>query len=271
MTQRYQTGLLAAWNDITEGARMWRSWWLLAWQQVRSQYRRTVLGPWWISIQRAVFIAGLALLFGVLMKQEMRTFVPFVAVGFMTFQFLVSAIIGGTTVITGNAAVIKGSSMPLSVLSYRSVAVYIIQFGHDCVVLVVVLLAFRVHLNWTLALAPLALVMLVANAFAFNLWLGPATARYRDLGPLITSFTSVLFFFTPIFWRAQDVSGHQRSVLTGWNPLTYLMEALRGPLIGMPFDQSMWIGATTATIANVVIGLWVFSQTRLELPYWVQS
>ena len=67
MTQRYRPGFRAALDDLADGLHLWRSWWLLSWQQVRSQYRRTVLGPWWISIQRAIFFAGLSLLFGVLM------------------------------------------------------------------------------------------------------------------------------------------------------------------------------------------------------------
>ncbi len=271
MTQSYRPGFRAALDDLASGLHLWRSWWLLSWQQVRSQYRRTVLGPWWISIQRAIFFAGLSLLFGVLMKQDMRTFVPFVAVGFMMFQFMVTSINSGTTAITGNAAQFKGSSMPLSVLAFRTVAVNLIQLGHDAVVLVIVLVGFRVHVNWTLLLAPLAIALLVLNALAFALWLGPSNARYRDLSPLITSVTGILFFFTPIFWRTQDISARQRSVLTGWNPLTYLLETVRGPLIGMPFDGVMWAGALAVTVANVAVAFWVFSKTRLELAYWVQS
>lgn len=42
---RSARGAKAAWRDLSEGARQWPLWWMMAWQQVGSQYRRTVLGP----------------------------------------------------------------------------------------------------------------------------------------------------------------------------------------------------------------------------------
>jgi hypothetical protein len=59
-------------------------------QAIRSQYRRTYLGPWWLTVQQIIFVAGLSLLFGTLMGRDLKTFVPYVAVGFIAFNWMMA-------------------------------------------------------------------------------------------------------------------------------------------------------------------------------------
>ncbi|MEZ5117538.1 MAG: ABC transporter permease [Candidatus Nanopelagicales bacterium] len=268
---RYQGGLRAAWQDLTEGARQWPLWWLLALQQVKSQYRRTVLGPWWMTIQMAAFVAALSLLFGALMGRDMQTFVPYVAVGYVFFSFLSGTFISGSTAFTANAGTIKGSPAPLSTFVYRGVAVNLIQLAHDFVVVVIILIVFRVTPTWELVLFPLGLLFVVVNAVAFGLWLGPLTARYRDVGQVVQALVRILFFLTPIFWNPSDLSSQQRALLAAWNPFAYLLAIVRSPLLGMPVEMLVVLGTLVVTVLNVVGGFFGFAASRRSVPYWVQS
>ena len=91
-------------------------WWGLTWQAIKSQYRRTYLGPWWITVQQVIFVAGLSLLFGFLLKQDLKTFVPYVTIGFIAFTWMTGMIPGGATSITNNGAAIKTAPGPLSII-----------------------------------------------------------------------------------------------------------------------------------------------------------
>ena len=44
--------LKSGFADIGRGMRSTPIWWTLTWQAIRSLYRRTYLGPWWMTIQR---------------------------------------------------------------------------------------------------------------------------------------------------------------------------------------------------------------------------
>src|SRR4029077_6200806 len=46
----------AATSDLREGLRRWRSWTYLSVENVKNRYRRTVLGPWWLTIQMGGFV-----------------------------------------------------------------------------------------------------------------------------------------------------------------------------------------------------------------------
>ena len=256
-------------KDIRAGLKRWPVWWTLTWQAIKSQYRRTYLGPWWITVQQVIFVAGLSLLFGFLLKQDLKAFVPYVTIGFIAFTWMTGMIGGAATSITANGAAIKTTPGPLSTFALTNFAGNTIQFANDAIVIVAVIIIFQVPLTWTVVLVPFALALIALNGIAGGLWLGPLVARYRDVGQIVNSIVRVLFFFTPIFWVTTDVTNAQLAVLAGWNPLAYLLELLRGPLLGQSPTAAVIIGAMAFTIANCLIGLVYFGRTRDRLAYWL--
>ena len=255
--------------DINRGTRHWPIWWSLTLQQVRSAYRRTRLGPWWITAQMIVFVAGLSLLFGTLLHQELATFVPYVTAGFISFSWMTGMIQGGATCLIDNASAIRTVPGPMSNYALRNLAGNTIQFGHDAIVIIAVIVIFRVPLTWSVVFVPLAVLAICINGIAIGLWLGPVVARYRDVGQIVTSIVRVLFFFTPVFWVATDITHKQLTLLAGWNPLAYLLEFFRAPLLGQNPSQLAMTGVTVITIINILLGVLTFSRTRNRIAYWV--
>jgi len=256
-------------RDIRAGLKRWPVWWTLTWQSIKSQYRRTYLGPWWITVQQVIFVVGLSLLFGLLFKQDLQTFVPYVTIGFIAFTWMTGMLQGGANTIVQNGAAIKTTPGPLSVYALRNFAGNTIQFAHDSIVIVAVLIIFQVQVTWTIVLVPVALAVIALNGIAIGLWLGPVCARYRDVGQLVNSLVRILFFFTPIFWVTTDLSNAQIAALAGWNPLAYFLQFLRAPLLGEPLTTAIVLGTFGFTAANCLIGLVHFSRTRDRLAYWL--
>ncbi|MEI6363438.1 MAG: ABC transporter permease [Actinomycetes bacterium] len=244
-------------------------WWSLSVQAIRSQYRRTYLGPWWITVQQVIFVVGLSLLFGTLLNQDKQTFIPYVTIGFIAFSWMTSMMTGGANSIISSGPTIKTSPGPLSLPALRNFAMATIQFLHSAVVIVVVMIIFQVPVGWPIVLAPLGLLVITVNGIALGLWLGPLAARYRDVGPIVVSLSSVLFFFTPIFWTTDDLSRQQIAWLAGWNPFAYLLEFFRSPLLDQWPTVAVCLGTAGITVANVLGGVLHFSRTRERLAYWL--
>ena len=66
----------AAVSDIREGLRRRRSWSYLAVENVKNRYRRTVLGPWWLTLQMVILIVGLSIVFGQLLNTDLEASCP---------------------------------------------------------------------------------------------------------------------------------------------------------------------------------------------------
>ncbi len=259
----------AALGDFTEGLRRRRSWTYLAVESIKNQYRRTVIGPWWLTLQTAAYVGGLAVLFGSIFRQPLEDFVPYVAAGFIGFSLLAGLTRQGAEIFVNNAAIIKSTRQPLSVLVFQAVTVELLQFFHNLLILAVLLAVGIIPLTWTLLLVLPAVVVAAVNGVAIGLWLGPTVARFRDVGPFVSSILQVMVFFTPIFWRVDSLHPDSRSLLVGWNPFAYLLGIFRDPLLGGPLDAATYAGAAALTAANVLLAALVFSRNRSRLPYWV--
>ena len=259
----------AAAGDVAEGIRRWRSWTYLAVESVKNQYRRTVIGPWWLTLQTAAYVFGLAILFGAIFHRPLDEFVPYVAGGFIGFQLLAGLTRQGADVFVNNASTLTSTRQPLSVLVFRAAMVELLQFGHTLVIVGAFVAVGLVPLSLKLLLVVPAVLIILLNGLAVGLWLGPTVARFRDVGPFVTSILQVMMFFTPVFWRVDEIHPDSRNALVGWNPFAYLLGLFRDPLLGDFPSALTWTGVAAVTAANVILAFWVFARTRSRLPYWV--
>lgn len=259
----------AARGDIREGLRRWRNWSYLAVENVKNRYRRTVLGPWWLTLQMGLYVLGISLVFGHLLHTSLRTFLPYVALGFIAFSLLSGLTRAAADVFLTGSSSMKSTPQPLSSLVLRDVAVEFIHFAHNIVLYVVFVAAGLVPLSPKMLVALPILVLIAVNGLFMGLWLGTAVARFRDVQPFVMSILQVLIFFTPVFYRLNNLSSGLKNALLVWNPFTYLLSAFRAPLIGAPLSPSFYIGSAIVTALNVAVGLAVFTRTRSRLPYWV--
>lgn len=259
----------AAFGDIAEGVRRWRSWTYLAVEQMKNQYRRTVIGPWWLTIQTAAYVAGLAILFGKIFHQPLNDFVPYVAGGFIVFTLLSGLTRTAADTFVASASTLKSTRQPLTMLVFQAITVEVLQFFHNMLIVVVFVLIGIVPITPYLLLIVPAFFLIILNGVTLALWLGPTVARFRDVGPFVGSILQVMIFFTPIFWQLDSLHPDSRTYLVGWNPFAYLLGIFRDPLLGAPPSVMTYIGAAVLTAVNVLLALVVFSRYRSRLPYWV--
>ncbi|MCH7539362.1 MAG: hypothetical protein IH999_03010 [Proteobacteria bacterium] len=58
--------------DIAAGIRSWRLWTAWAWIDTRQRYRRSVLGPFWITLSLGAWIVGLGVVFSILFGMKLE-------------------------------------------------------------------------------------------------------------------------------------------------------------------------------------------------------
>lgn len=268
MTLQYQSGVYPALEDLKSGLNYRSAWLQFSKIQIENKYRRTVLGPLWISIQRGIFIVGLTFIFGSITSRPTEDFLPYVAAGFIIFGLITSTLNNSAVMYTTNPAFLRSSGMPVSILHYRQLATLLIQFLHDALVLISVFIITGIT-QTNLILSICGFALLVINLYSMSLWIAPLSTKYRDVVPLIQSLSSILFFATPIFWKIEDIGEGTRTFFVHWNPFSYLLEIVRSSLLGMPIQSTTWLIAAGVTLLNIVIGFGVFAFSRNRIRYWM--
>src|SRR5437764_964951 len=95
------------------GGRRRRSWSYLAVENVKNRYRRTVFGPWWLTLQMVILIVGISIVFGHLLNADLRTFLPYVGLGYIVFMLLSGLTSSAAGVFIAGSSTLKSTRQPL--------------------------------------------------------------------------------------------------------------------------------------------------------------
>lgn len=257
----------AALFDLVKGARSFHLWGLLGWQDIRRRYRRSMIGPFWLTISMGILVAALSILYGALLKVDLEAYAPFLALGFITWTLISGFINGGCTAFTDAGSIIKQADLPLSVHVYRVVWRDLIIFFHNAAIFVVVAVIFSIWPGWTGFLVVPGLVLLCLNGVWMGLLFGLVSARFRDIPPVMDSIVRIFFFVTPIIWMPELLPG--RTVLLDFNPFFHYVELVRAPLLGQVPQLASWLAVLGMTLGGWLAALIMFRNYRRRVAYWV--
>ena len=264
-----------AFADLAGGWEQRELWGHLGWQDIKQRYRRSVLGPIWISITMAVTAIALGILYAGLFQNDLSVQLPNILVGFIIWGFISGCITEGAEVFTSNVGLITHLPAPLSVHVYRLVWRQTLFFLHNLVVYAVMLIVFPQHLHWTDLAAVPAFGLLVLNGAWAALLFGIVTTRFRDLTPITQSVVQLAFFMTPIVWIYQEFLNSpnpaiaERARLAELNPFLHFVEILRRPMLGQDQEPRFWIVVLVITVVGWALTLVVLRRYRARVSYWV--
>lgn len=253
--------------DGVEGARLWQVWGLLGWQDIRQRYRRSRIGPFWLTISMGVMVGSLGLLYAGLFKLPVADYLPFLAIGFIVWGLISALITDGCSAFISAEGTIKQVRMPLSIHVYRVVWRNLIIFAHNIVIFVVVAVIFSIWPGWAglLALPGLALVCL--NGLWAGLLLGLVSARFRDVPQIVASVVQVAFFLTPIIWKPELLP--ERAHVLVLNPFYHFVRLVREPLLGQVPGALSWLFVLGVTVAGFAVTFAMYRRYRWRIAYWV--
>jgi ABC-type polysaccharide/polyol phosphate export permease len=257
-------------SDLIQGLRMWRIWMALAWQDISIRYRRSVIGPLWITLSMAITVYSMGFLYARLFHIELNQYFPYLVSGMLCWTLIQSLITEGVDTFLIAGSLIRQVKLPLTFHIHRMCARNFIVSAHNVLVMVPIYLFFyhSKGLIWTLPILILNLVLVYINAIFITNILAMLCSRYRDMGQVIKSLLQVLFFLTPVMWDPSSLSvKFQRIILL--NPLYEFIQLIRMPLMGqIPslINYSMVLGFT---LLGGYIHFWMFARYRSRIVYWL--
>lgn len=111
------------------------------------RYRRSVLGPFWITIATGTTAVAMGGLYSKLFKLELSEHLPYVTLGLIIWNLINASILEGAEVFIANEGLIKQLPTPLSVMSPGGRQM--ILFGHNIVIYVVIAMIYPKPWQWT--------------------------------------------------------------------------------------------------------------------------
>lgn len=254
-------------SDIRRGWQARELWGTMGLHDVRQRYRRSVLGPFWITISMGVMVAALGLLYGRIFGIELHDYLPFLACGFVIWGMISGLILDGTRAFISSDSLMRQLSAPVSIYVYRSVWSNLITLAHNIWIFVLVAIWFQVSPGWSMLLAIPGLFLLLVNGLWVGLLLGLLSARFRDIPLIVASIVQVMFFITPVIWKPSMLPG--RALFLDLNPFYHLVEIVRAPLLGQAPNLENWMAVLLITALGWGLTLFFYTAYRWRVAYWV--
>lgn len=266
LDERRQFARWARW-DILAGLGLWNMWGRQSWNEVRRRYRRTLLGPMWVTVSLIIFAVAMSFIWASLFKLSVTEFLPFLLSGLLSWGLISGSIGESCTVLLGGEALVKSRQFPYSSLVFVVLARNTVIFGHNLIGYVLIALMCGVSFGWSTLLLIPGTVLVLLNCGWICIAVAIFCLRFRDFPQLIASLLQIAMFVTPVFWNASQLQG-KRAVIVDANILHHLIEIIRQPLLGKTAAPLSYLVCAVCAVVGWLFAYWLFARKRHRLAYW---
>ena len=259
----------------SSGGASWRS--LHRWKHVRDllreliardiklRYRGSLLGIAWTLLNPLAELLVLLFVFGTVFRVDIPNFGAYLFTGLLVYGWFQNSLNLATGAIVGNRELVRRPGVPSVILPIVTVASNLVHFVLSLPILFGLLILSGVHITS----AVLALPLLIAIEFVFIAGLSYPVATihvwFRDTQHVLRVALQLLFYLTPIFYKAESVPAAIQPVYR-LNPMAPLVDAYRAVLIEgrWPARASM-LSLTVISLVALLVGVTWFRRARHRL------
>jgi homopolymeric O-antigen transport system permease protein len=251
-------------------------------RELRSRYKRTVLGWTWSLLNPLSALAIYWVVFGYFLKIQppvgvpsgLHSFALFLLCGLIPWNFFSNGLNAGLGSLVGNGNLIKKVYFPRELLVVSSIASVAVTMLIELGVLAAILLLVG---NFVLPWIPVVVVLVAIQAvfvLGIALVLAVGNVYFRDMQHLIAIALQVLFYATPIVYPISYVPdtatilGVQLPLgdLSRLNPLVVFVGAFRDVMYDLRWPPLLDFAYLILwAVALFGLGMWVFARLDRRL------
>jgi ABC-2 type transport system permease protein len=238
----------------------------LAQRDLKSRYKKSVLGWLWSLINPAVTLGIYTVVFGVFLGAEApvagngttQSFALYLFCALVAWNFFSGTINTLIANFASSGGLLTRTYFPPECPMISGLLITALQAGLETLILVGFMVILG-NVSWTFVLGIPVLFLLGLNAFGLGLILGLGNVRFRDVGYLVGIGLQVVFYATPIVYPIAIVPENFQKILR-LNPLTHFADGMRHAFytLDMPTAQNWFVMVGSAAL-SLGFGWWIFS------------
>jgi lipopolysaccharide transport system permease protein len=260
---------LLGFMDIIKSLTNWRLIHIIGIQDILSRYKRSLLGAFWITLNTAVMILALGLIFSNLFNQPIKDFLPYLSIGLIIWGFITAVLVEGCDAYINSESIIKQINLPIFTYLAKSIWKNVIILIHNISIIPIILLLCGQSLAWYSLLSVIGCVLLIVNLSWMIILLSIICSRYRDVTQIIQNILQVSFYLTPIVWKSSQISDIEKLYFLKFNLFEVYLIPIRDPLIGIHVDTSIWLINILIALFGWLLSIYSLGLNKRKIPYWV--
>ena len=262
-----QTQRSLAIDDLTTGILSWRLSQFLAWQDIKQRYRRSTLGPFWLTLSFGIQMLAMGLLSSFLLGGSIQKALPYVCAGMLFWTMITQIVTEGAALFVAASRFITQIKCPLTVFLMQTIWRNGIVAAHNATIYIIIAGILVVVPGSSILLWPFGFLLDILCVSWIALVAAVVSARYRDVPLIIQNILTIVFWFTPLMYFPEQLGS--KRFLADYNPLTHLIALVREPLLGGTPTTSDWLVVLALTVVGWACTFLFFARFRSRIVYWL--
>ena len=231
-------------------------------KDVRGKYKNSVLGILWSFLNPLLQIAVYALVFPLIMKNNLPNYTVFLCCGLIPWSFFATAISRTSFTMVENGNIIKKVFFPREILPLSVVTSEAVNFAISTVIILAFVLGYGMGLSKFIIFYPIILIVQYIFLIGISFIVSSVTVYFRDLQHFIGIALQLLFYATPIVYAPNAIPEEFQWIIQ-YNPMTYVINGYRDIFYykQMP-DLSSMAMVLVIGIIVCLLGYFIFSKLQ---------
>jgi ABC-type polysaccharide/polyol phosphate export permease len=243
-------------------------WVMLGNQDIKLKYRRSTIGPFWITISMAVTIFSMGFLYGHLFKLNLQDYFPYLASGVIGWSFISTLILEGNNVFIEAESYIRNQDSFMSIFMMRLLLKNSVIFLHNMLVFIPIIFIYHTPISFKILLIIPGLAIIGINAICWGTLIAIIGTRYRDFQQIINSLIQVVFFLTPIMWTPNLLPEKYQWIVL-YNPFNQLLNLIREPMMNHVIGLNNLVVVLTTTLIGFLLYACFIKKYKYRIVFWL--
>jgi len=241
---------------------------IFGFNDIKQKYRRSYIGPWWITIGTFILIAVLSLIFNQVFKQENDSYILYLSIGLVIWRFIESSTRDFCNCFSTDSQILKQIDINKLFFIYRVLIRNLIILFHNFIIIIFIIIYTAKNFSLDLFLLPLGFFLIILFLFWTGCLLSILCARFKDFPEIISNLLQVLFYITPIIWSEDFHGSRYIDIVVKLNPFYHLIELIRGPILSSNYFISYFV-IIFINIFGLLFSNFIFKKYKDKLVYWI--
>lgn len=243
-------------------------WTIIPLYDIKARYRRTVIGPFWLTLGTGMTISGMGIVWGSIFGVSLREFLPYVAAGMVIWAYIAAILNESSYVFISQRSIIHNIKISYFIHVMHLISRNIIIMFHNVFVIIAVFIFCGQPITWEILWFFPGFILLILNSFWISLLIGIITTRYRDIASIIANISTLIMFSTPIMWQADRLQG-SRKIIATLNPFAHMISIVRDPLLGKAPSLESYLVILGILGVGMFVSLWMYKKFSHRIVFWM--
>jgi ABC-type polysaccharide/polyol phosphate export permease len=238
-------------------------------RNIKSRYKRSVLGIAWTMINPLMTTVILSLVFSALMKSAVPYYTVYLLSGMIAWSFFAQTSLAAMQELIWGGTLLNRIYLPKAVFAASALGTGLVNFLLSLPPLFLVMAFTGVPFKPALLFLPVSLLILTIFTIGLGLMLSALAIFFIDVVDMYQLLLTAWYFLTPILYPLSIVPP-ERHWLFKLNPMYHIIEVFRAPIHAGALPGIKTISAATAiACGTLVIGWWIFTRRADQFAYRV--